>query len=117
MQGHVPALIDGNVPARFHLLQQHHLQSLAAAARATQADNPIFIAVTSQNEIPARQLRRQHVALDDFERTPRRERRQYPPPPKRLPFHATLRCCASAGNPSSGSLTPKATGNRSVVVN
>ena len=56
MQGHVPAPIDGNVPAQFHLLQQHHLHPLPAAARATQADSPIFVAVTGQDEIPARQL-------------------------------------------------------------
>lgn len=47
MQGHVAAPIDRNIPPRLHLLEQHHLQTLTAAARTPKTDGPIFIAVAS----------------------------------------------------------------------
>src|ERR1700719_4705151 len=104
MQRHMAARINRNVPAWFHLLKHHHFQPLTAPARASQAYRPIFIAIASQDEIPERQLLGQHVVFDDLKRTARRKGRDESAPPKRSPFHATLRRCTSAGNPSSGSV-------------
>src|ERR1700730_8675791 len=117
MQGHIASRINRNVPARLDLFKQHHLQPLTAPARAPQAYRPIFIAIASHDTIPEWQLLRKHVASHDLKRTAGHKGRDEPAPPKRSPFHATLRRCARAGSPSSGSVTPKATGNRFPAVN
>lgn len=117
MQGHMPARINRNIPARFHLLEQHHLQPLPASTWTPHAHRPLFIAVARQDEIPARQLRRQHVAVDDKNGTSGQKGGDESAPPQGSAFHATLLCGASAGSPSSGSVAPVATGNRLPAVN
>src|ERR1700730_10797169 len=54
MQGDVAAFVHGDIPVWLHFLEQHHLQTVAAAARAAQAYRPVFVSVARQHQIPER---------------------------------------------------------------
>ena len=57
--------VSGQIPARFHFLEQHKFESLAAYARASHADAPILIIVSCEDEIAS--CARFVIVVDQFE--------------------------------------------------